>query len=122
MLASLFRMLDIREGQICIDSVNIQSIPLSTLRSRINAIPQDPFFIPGTFRENIDPLRLASLDAIQSALEKVLLWEAVQKCGGIDAELDPDTLSQGQKQLFSLARAILRERCSVVIMDEVTSR
>lgn len=115
-------MLDIREGQICIDSVNIRSVPLSMLRSRINAIPQDPFFIPGTFRENIDPLNSASLDAIQSALEKVLLWETVQKCGGIDEELDPDTLSQGQKQLFSLARAILRKRCSIVIMDEVTSR
>ncbi|PNY24634.1 Multidrug resistance-associated protein 1 [Tolypocladium capitatum] len=120
-LASLFRMLDIRGGSIAIDSVDPKIIPLSTLRSRINAIPQDPFFLPGTVRLNADPYRTAPDASIIEALRRVQLWDKVQGIGGLDSELKPDSLSQGQKQLFSLARAMLRPRCSIVVLDEVTS-
>ncbi|KND91185.1 Multidrug resistance-associated protein 1 [Tolypocladium ophioglossoides CBS 100239] len=121
-LASLFRMLDIRGGSITIDSVDLKTIPLSTVRSRINAIPQDPFFLPGTVRMNADPYHTAPDASIVQALRRVQLWDKIQELGDLDSELKPDSLSQGQKQLFSLARAMLRPRCSIVVLDEVTSR
>ena len=105
-----------------VDSVDIRSLALSTVRSRINAIPQDAIFVPGTVRMNADPYGAASDSAIEEALRRVRLWENMQASGGLESEMKPDSLSQGQKQLFSLARAMLRPRCSIVILDEVTSR
>ncbi|GKT46851.1 ABC transporter atnG [Colletotrichum spaethianum] len=121
LVVSLFRMLDIREGTIFIDSTNINDYPLSALRSSINAIPQDPFFTASTFRENLDPYRASSDIAIEESLRKVQLWDYIQGQGGLGGDMKPESISQGQKQLFSLARAILR-RCKIVILDEVTSK
>lgn len=115
-------MLDVRRGRIVIDSVDIGECPLSALRSSINVIPQDPFFIEGTFRANLDPYEKVSSDAaIEQALKKLHLWDEVQAQGGLDGEMKPENFSQGQKQLLSLGRAMLRHS-KIVIVDEVTSR
>ncbi|KAM7193136.1 canalicular multispecific organic anion transporter 1 [Rhypophila sp. PSN 637] len=102
------------------DPITIDDIPLSkidrlTLRQRIIAVPQDPVFLPdGTsFQTNLDPFGASDSATCQSVLETVNLWTFVQERGGLDAGLASDTLSQGQKQLFSLARAILRKRIRV---------
>ncbi|XP_029158627.1 ABC transporter C family member 9-like [Nylanderia fulva] len=55
-LSSLFRLTEISSGSILIDNVNIQTLQLNTLRSHLAIIPQNPFLILGTNRENVDPL------------------------------------------------------------------
>ncbi|KAK4122121.1 P-loop containing nucleoside triphosphate hydrolase protein [Parathielavia appendiculata] len=98
--------------QIAIDSLPLTSISRNHLRARILALPQEPVFLPsGTpTRTNLDPQHAASESDCVSALQAVSLWEFISARGGLDAPLSPDTLSQGQKQLFNLARAILRRR------------
>ncbi|KAK3196535.1 hypothetical protein K4F52_000417 [Lecanicillium sp. MT-2017a] len=120
-LTSLLRLVDIRRGGVSIDGIDIRSVQLSSLRSRINAIPQDPFFLPGTFRSNISPYETSSDGAIEEALRRVHLWDKVEQSGGLDGELKPDEMSQGEKRLFSMARAILRRDCKIVMLDEVSS-
>ncbi|EQB44717.1 hypothetical protein CGLO_16496 [Colletotrichum gloeosporioides Cg-14] len=120
LVASLFRLLDVRQGKIVIDTNDINDYSLSNLRSNINAIPQDPFITSGNFREVLDPYGTSPDHTIQEALRKVKLFEYVQSHGGLEGSVKSESLSQGQKQLLSLARAILR-RCSIVVLDEVTS-
>lgn len=95
-----------------IDHTPLHLVDRSALRRRIIAVPQEAVFLPdGTsFRVNLDPFRLASLEDCQSVLEAVDLWDFVKERGGLEAGMSPGTLSQGQKQLFSLARAVLRRR------------
>ena len=83
-----------------------------TLRDRLIALPQDPVFLPnGTpFRQNLDSQQTSTLEECQSVLEAVGLLEFIESRGGLDSGMTPSTLSQGQKQLFSLARAVLRRR------------
>ncbi|KAM7204723.1 canalicular multispecific organic anion transporter 1 [Naviculisporaceae sp. PSN 640] len=101
-----------QEDSITIDDISLHKIDRSTLRQRLIAVPQDPVFLPdGTsYRTNLDPFNASTPDTCQSVLETVNLWAFVQERGGLDAGMSSDTLSQGQKQLFSLARAILRRR------------
>ncbi|CAK7275083.1 hypothetical protein SEPCBS119000_006500 [Sporothrix epigloea] len=116
---------------IFIDDLPLHKIDRPTLRERIIAVPQDANFLPdGTsFRENLDPFGTADAAKCQAALEAVQLWSFVLERGGLETGLTADTLSQGQKQLFSLARAILRRRVrasggsetGVLLLDEVSS-
>ena len=95
-----------------IDSLPLHLIHRPTLRSRLIAIPQTPFFLPdgSTFRNNIDPYDGADEAECADALEAVGLWDTVSSRGGLASPMSADILSQGQKQLFSLARAVLRAR------------
>ncbi|KAK4669961.1 uncharacterized protein QC763_207550 [Podospora pseudopauciseta] len=138
LLLLLLRLLDpisSPASTIEIDSLPLAKIHRSTLRQRIIAVPQDPVFLPdGTsFQANLDPFGLASEEECRSVLGIVSLWQSfVSERGGLQAPLSSDTLSQGQKQLFSLARAILRGRIrgrgkgkqnegGVLLLDEVSS-
>lgn len=55
LMVALFRLTD-TEGEIVIDNVDIEDVPLSTLRSKMSIIPQEPVLFSGTFRKNLDPL------------------------------------------------------------------
>ncbi|KAJ4414299.1 hypothetical protein N0V82_008028 [Gnomoniopsis sp. IMI 355080] len=113
-------------NNIMIDDIPLHTINRSALRSRIIAVPQDAVFFPNgtSFRKNLDPSATATDEQCKAVLQAVNLETVV--CD-LDAGMTSDSLSQGQKQLFSLARAVLRRRIrgcvggGVLILDEVSS-
>ncbi|KAF7548959.1 hypothetical protein G7Z17_g6711 [Cylindrodendrum hubeiense] len=133
----LLRLLDPLPS--CSKNVEIDGTPLNridraTLRKRIIAIPQDAVFLPdsSTIKANIDPFEVATQQECLEVLAVVRLASFVDDRGGLDAGMSADDLSAGQKQLFSLGRAILRRRVrdrlvglekssGVLLLDEVSS-
>ncbi|KAF5559536.1 multidrug resistance-associated 1 [Fusarium napiforme] len=98
-----------RTGSIVIDGISLSSVPRETIRGRLITLTQDQFVLSGTVRHNVDPLDLYSDVEIEDALRLVELYDSIERHGGLDASFDQDTLSHGQKQLFFLARAVLRK-------------
>ncbi|TRY74419.1 hypothetical protein TCAL_00651 [Tigriopus californicus] len=119
---SLFRMVNIANGEIFLDNVNIHHMNLSDVRRNLAIIPQEPFLFSGTVRENLDPLGLSSEPELWDSLRKSHLITAVERIGGLHGQVDERgrSLSMGQRQLFCLARAILSPS-KLVCVDEATA-
>ncbi|RAH75408.1 putative ABC multidrug transporter [Aspergillus aculeatinus CBS 121060] len=98
------------EPLVIIDNIPLHRIHRATLRQRLIAVPQDPVFLPdgSSFRANLDPTNAATPAECQQVLEAVRLWDFVQE--HTEKGLYAGTMSAGQRQLFSLGRAVLRAR------------
>lgn len=122
-------MIDLREGGITIDGVNLSTLTCSAVRSRINVVPQEPFFMPGSLRFNLD--RGLTQDKVSDtcliqALETVGLWKKVSgyhsnNSEALDQPLSISDWSMGERQLLALARALVT-KSPILVLDEATSR
>ncbi len=120
----LTRFYDIQKGKISIDGINITDIKRNSLRKSLGIVLQDTYLFTGTIRDNI---KYGKLDASESEIKQAAVLanahEFIHRLpDGYDTILaeDDDTLSQGQKQMIAIARAILADP-SILILDEATS-
>ena len=123
-ISLLMRFYDVQKGDITIDGVDIKDMDLPALRRRFGVVLQDPFLFTGTVESNI---RLGTEwiqdEDVAKAAEDVNLAEFIRTLpGGFKEEVRErgSTLSTGQKQLISFARALAHEP-KILVLDEATS-
>lgn len=121
LILALLRMVELQQGSMTIDGVDLSDYSRAEIRTRLNVVTQDPFLVADTVRFNIDPFECAPDEKIIMALRKLGLWESIEQEGGLEMEMKATSWSLGQRQLLCLARAMVRES-KVLILDEATSR
>lgn len=135
-MSTLFRLVELSGGHITIDGLDISTVGLHDLRSRLAIIPQDPTLFRGTVRSNLDPFGEHTDLELWSALRQSGLAssdsEGSEDSTGVvardpnrihlDSVVEEDGLnfSLGQRQLMALARALVRGS-QIIVCDEATS-
>jgi ATP-binding cassette subfamily B multidrug efflux pump len=124
LISLLLRFYDVQKGAVRIDGVDVKDMDLVDLRSRFGVVLQDPFLFSGTIGGNIrlGTKRIQDAD-VEQAAEDVNLADFIRTLPkGFNEEVRErgSTLSTGQKQLISFARALAHEP-KILILDEATS-
>jgi ATP-binding cassette subfamily B protein len=124
LISLLLRFYDVQKGAVRMDGVDVKDMDLADLRSRFGVVLQDPFLFSGTIGGNIrlGTKRIEDKD-VEQAAEDVNLADFIRALPkGFDEEVRErgSTLSTGQKQLISFARALAHEP-KILILDEATS-
>lgn len=124
MVKLLMRFYDVNEGAICLDGHNVRDFNRRELRDAFGMVLQETWLFKGTIMENIRYGRLEATDEEVISAAKAAHADHFIKTlpGGYQMELNEDAsnVSQGQKQLLTIARAILADN-KILILDEATS-
>ena len=124
MIKLLMRFYDVNSGAILVDGHNLKDFNRSELRQMFGMVLQDTWLFHGSIKENIRYGRLDATDEeIEEAAKAAYAHRFIQTLpGGYDMELNEEAtnVSQGQKQLLTIARAILADP-KILILDEATS-
>lgn len=119
----LLRFYEIDSGSITIDGIDIRDMSKVELRSLFGMVLQDTWLESGTLKENIAYARDANIEEVQQAAEKAHISHFIDTLpDGYETQINEDVsnISQGEKQLLTIARAILADP-KILILDEATS-
>lgn len=124
MVKLLMRFYDVNQGAIKVDGHDVREFPRGALRENFSMVLQDTWLFAGSIKENIRYGRLDATDEeVVAAAKAAHAHHFIETLpGGYDFELNEDAtnVSQGQRQLLTIARAILADH-PILILDEATS-